>query len=42
MAILVNWPLRPRPRPALFRLAKILWITLRFGLDEFALASGAG
>jgi len=25
----------------LFRLAKILWITLRFGLDEFALASGS-
>jgi ubiquinone biosynthesis protein len=25
----------------LLRLAKILWITLRFGLDEFALASGS-
>src|SRR3989442_13801197 len=26
----------------LLRLAKILWIALRFGLDEFALASGSG
>src|SRR5712691_9882671 len=25
----------------MFRLAKILWIALRFGLDEFALASGS-
>jgi len=33
--------LRPAASPALFRLAKILWITLRFGLDEFALASGS-
>src|SRR5262245_29224449 len=31
------WNTRARPESALSRLVKILWIALRFGLDEFAL-----